>query len=101
MEYTQSSGHMYLHIRSFRTDGTSDCLQTVKVEYRESPLWWQLRGLQQTASGYGKRLATTRMVKFNGRWRRVYVCCFSNSGTAYIGKWIVGRGAEITVGDAP
>jgi hypothetical protein len=37
------------------------------------------------------------MVKFNGKLRRVYVCQYSNSGTAYIGKWVSGRGAEITV----
>ena len=39
----------------------------------------------------------TTMVKFEGKWRRVYVCQYSNAGTAYIGKWIIGRGAELTV----
>jgi len=50
------------------------------------PLWWQERGLQQTASGYGRKLATPWMVQVNGRWRRVYCCCFSNIGTCFIGK---------------
>jgi hypothetical protein len=47
-------------------------------------LWWQERGLSFTASGYGRRVPTTRMVHVDGRWRRVYCCVFSNSGTCYI-----------------
>lgn len=55
---------------------------------------WQKRGLSYTASGYGRKIPTTRQVRVNGRWRRVYCCIFSNSGTLYIeqGKtndWIV------------
>ena len=37
--------------------------------------------------GYGKRKHPTRyMVKLPGinRWRRVYSCCVSNSGTCYV-----------------
>ncbi len=60
--------------------------QTVSVPAKVAPLWWQEKGLQQTASGYGRKLATRHMVKWSGRWRRVYVACFSNAGTAYIGK---------------
>lgn len=47
-----------------------------------------------TATGYGRKLPTTRMVRLPGnpRWRRVYCCCYSNVGTCYVtdGKnWIV------------
>ena len=43
------------------------------------------------ASGYGNRIPTDFMIKYQGRWRRVYCCCYSNSGTLYIGEarnWI-------------
>ena len=48
----------------------------------------------RTASGYGRRIPTSRMVQIPGspRWRRVYCCCYSNAGTCYVtrGKdWIV------------
>lgn len=61
---------------------------TVKtpVEYKENPLWWQTRGLSFTASGYGARIPTRHMVKYNGKWRRVYCIVYSNSGTLFIGK---------------
>jgi len=55
-----------------------------KHEVREKPLPWQLQGLQQTASGYGGKLATTKMLRYNGRWHRIYCMCYSNSGTCYI-----------------
>ncbi|AEG53163.1 hypothetical protein [Sinorhizobium meliloti] len=61
-------------------------MQTVSVPVKESPLWFHDKGLQQTASGYGLKLATPYMVKWNGRWRRVYCCQISNAGTCYIGK---------------
>ena len=63
-------------------------------ETKDQPLWFHTKGLMQTASGYGCKLATPTMVKFAGRWRRVYCCIYSNSGTCYItaGKdWIVCR----------
>lgn len=61
---------------------------TVKapVEYKEKPLWWQTRGLSFTASGYGARIPTKYMVKYNKKWRRVYCIVYSNSGTLFIGK---------------
>lgn len=51
-----------------------------------APLWWHTAGRSYTASGYGRRIPTTRMIQLPGSpvWRRVYVCCFSNSGTAYV-----------------
>jgi len=68
-----------------------------EVDSKQSLLKWQAAGLSFTVSGYGKRIPTPTMVRYQGKWRRVYVCCFSNSGTAYIGKWITGQGAELTV----
>lgn len=59
---------------------------TEAVEVRREPLAWQEAGLQYTATGYGSRIPTAYMVKYQGRWRRVYCFIFSNSGTLYIGK---------------
>jgi len=50
----------------------------------EKPLWWQLRGLSYTASGYGSKIPTSKMVHVNGRWHRVYCCIYSNSGVCYV-----------------
>lgn len=88
---------MYLHGKSFRQDGSSDSYFTMAVHSKDAPLWHHTQGLSYTASGYGMRIPTRTMVLFNGKWRRVYVCQFSNAGTAYIGKWIIGRGAELTI----
>ena len=53
--------------------------------YEDRPLPWQLRGRQQTASGYGARLTSARVcVLPDGRRRRVYVTQWSNAGTAWI-----------------
>ena len=48
------------------------------------PLWWHERGLQQTASGYGRKLTTAYKVEHNGRLYRVYCVQFSNAGSFYI-----------------
>lgn len=38
-----------------------------------------------TVSGYGGKLPTSRMIRLaDKRWRRVYVACYSNAGSAYI-----------------
>ncbi len=38
-----------------------------------------------TRTGYGPKLATSSMLQLDGkRWYRVYVMCWSNSGTAYV-----------------
>lgn len=65
------------------------------LEHKEAPLWWHLKGLQFSASGYGSRIPTRHMVKLPGspRWRRVYCCIWSNAGTCYVadkaGNWTV------------
>ena len=64
-------------------------------DVKEAPLWWHTAGLSYTATGYGRRIPTPRMVRVNGspRWRRVYCCIHSNIGTCYIlhadGDWTV------------
>jgi hypothetical protein len=54
--------------------------------YMRSEMWWQRQGLQQTASGYGSKLATEHMIKVEGRniWRRVYAICYSNAASFFI-----------------
>lgn len=79
-----------------RADGTKDTFWGMTVPAKVDELWWQKQGLSYTASGYGRRIPTRYKVLFNSRWRRVYVCCYSNSGTAYIGKF-GGIGEQITV----
>jgi len=87
----------------FSGEGAPYMLDVGKAGYvpaRVELLPWQEKGLQQTASGYGSRLTHGSKVLWSNRWRRVYVCIYSNSGTAYIdgprdvtGKrpWIVVR----------
>lgn len=89
----------YLHGSYIRPDGTRDTFWTCQVEVKESPLWHHKRGLSYTATGYGRRIPSPYMVRFNGRWRRVYVCCFSNVGTAYIGRFDSKPGEQIIVRD--
>jgi hypothetical protein len=54
-------------------------------EYVDRPLWWHKQGLQQTATGYGSKLTSSRCVKLSdGRIRRIYVTRYSNAGSAWI-----------------
>lgn len=72
--------------------GHIDLYHTPAADQRERPLPWQLAGKSYTASGYGRKIPSRLQVRYQGRWRRVYVCIFSNSGTAYITAgqdWIV------------
>lgn len=71
----------YIQTKQRRADGTYDCYQTHCVPCREAPK--PRKG--QTQSGYGRALPTPYMVQWQGRWRRVKVCQYSNAGTAYIG----------------
>ena len=57
---------------------------TKYVEHKEQPLQHHKRGLQYTASGYGSKIPTVHMVKFEGRWRRVYCAVYGNAGTCYV-----------------
>ena len=60
--------------------------RTVRVEARYEPMPHHIAGKTWTASGYGSRIPSATMVKWEGRWRRVYVVIYGNSGTAYLGK---------------
>ena len=71
-------------------DGSFDYADGDITEWRNSPLWWHIDGRQQTASGYGDKLATSKMVRIGNRWYRVYGICHSNSVTCYI----IQRGAR-------
>lgn len=63
---------------------TGSPMMTEQVEVKENPLWWHLKGLSYTATGYGSKIPSVYMVKYNGRWHRVYTMCYSNSGVDYI-----------------
>ena len=76
----------YLHTKTKRSDGAFDNLQTIDVPVKVKMLPHHVRGLSWTAAGYGARLPTRYMVQVNGKWRRVYAICYSNSGTMFIGK---------------
>jgi hypothetical protein len=54
-----------------------------KYDLVYAPTDWQKRGLQETASGYGNRLNSGYKINFNGKLRRLYTKCFSNSGMNY------------------
>ena len=75
----------YIQTYCERPDGTRDSFATIDVDIKEKPLDWQTRGLSYTATGYGRKIPTRYMVKFNDKWRRVYCCIISNIGTCYIG----------------
>lgn len=69
------------------------------LTHERRPLAHHKAGLQFTRSGYGNRIPTEHVVKLPGEkiWRRVYVCIWSNSGTAYVdvkGDWVVIVGGE-------
>lgn len=49
-----------------------------------SPLAWQVRGLQETISGYGSKLTSEYKLSFENRLYRVYHTCYGNSSSAYI-----------------
>lgn len=64
----------------------SESRLTISVPCRNKPLPCHIAGRQQSATGYGLKLASPAQVLWRNRWRRVYVCCISNASTAYIGK---------------
>jgi hypothetical protein len=58
---------------------------------------WQQQGLQETATGYGSKLTTTKMLRINNKLYRIYCICYSNSGSCYIIK----NGVRLFVRDYP
>ena len=67
--------------------------ENYREDCQHSPLAWQRRGLQETATGYGARLNTGYKINFCGRLYRVYCTCYSNSGTC----WFKAKGRTIIV----
>ena len=61
----------------------------------DAPLSWHKLGLQQTASGYGKKLTTRYKIAHKGRTYRVYACVFGNAGSSFI----IVRGEKIFLSD--
>ena len=54
--------------------------------------WGQIYPGQRHPGGYGRKIATDYVCRYGGRTRRVYCCCFSNSGTCYVierGEWLI------------
>jgi hypothetical protein len=81
---TTNTETAYLKFGGAFTGNPNGPFQTVSVPMRRKYLRWQELGLSQTASGYGRKLTSSMQVFWENRWRRVYVCQFSNAGTAYI-----------------
>ena len=61
------------------------CVEYLTESYRERIDTIPTR-LMQTASGYGSKLRTDRMIQFysGGPWRRVYAICYSNCASCYV-----------------
>lgn len=59
----------------------------------DAPLWWQIKGLSYTATGYGSKIPTRSKIEVDGRLYRVYCRVYSNSGTCYI----VSKGQRVIV----
>lgn len=79
--------HAYIQTASERADGSRDSFLTQRVDYKHAPMPHHASPhLTWTASGYGARIPTEHMVRYGGRWRRVYRYIYSNSGTLFIGR---------------
>lgn len=77
----------YIHTKQPTSKpGMYDCYQTVSVPVKETET--PRHGIN--ASGYGCKIPTQYMVKYNGRWRRVYAICYSNAATLFIGRKYTG-----------
>ena len=68
-------------------------IQAEISELISCPLSWQILGLQQTASGYGRKLVNSCKINFEGKLYRLYTTCFSNCGST----WFTVRGKKIFV----
>lgn len=79
--------------------GRQSCRKTLynlsvnREDLIEAPMWFHKKGLQETPSGYGRRLNSGYKIMFNGRQYRCYVTIFSNSGT----MWFKSKGTKIIV----
>jgi hypothetical protein len=67
-----------------------DCM---KEDLVYDPPAWLAAGLQETASGYGKRLNSGYKIHYMGVLRRIYTTIYSNNGTC----WFMAGGEKIIV----
>ena len=58
--------------------------KTERVAFKVDELAHHKAGLQYTATGYGNKLPTIYKIKVQGRWRRVYSRCYSNTSSEYV-----------------
>jgi hypothetical protein len=63
-------------------------MQTIGVPIKESLLPWQEASLSYPLDVYGRKIPSRYMVQWQGRWRRVYIACFGNASTHYIGDFV-------------
>lgn len=68
-------------------------IQADRSELVDAPMWYHKQGLQQTASGYGRKLNSGLKIHFNGKLYRIYVTIFSNAGTS----WFTAKGKRYSV----
>ena len=68
-------------------------MRTEQVEVKVDDLYHHKRGLSYTASGYSNRLPTIYRVFVEGRWRRVYSRCFSDTSS----EFVIIDGQEVSV----
>lgn len=65
------------------------------IQAKHEPLWYHLKHLSQTASGYGNKLSSITMIRLsNKRWYRIYMIQHSNASSAYI----IRKGQNIFIG---
>lgn len=74
-------------------DVEGERIQVSKGDLVDSPPQWMKMGLQETASGYGRRLNTGKMIHYGGRLYRLYATCYSNAASV----WFKTRGRTIWV----
>ena len=55
--------------------------------------WFDVAQVTETRSGYGRKLNSGLKIQFCGKLYRIYVTCFSNSGTA----WFTAKGKRYSV----
>lgn len=68
-------------------------IDATREDLIDSPMWYHLKGLMQTATGYGSKLNSGYKIKLNNRLYRVYTTIWSNSGT----NWIIANGRKIII----
>lgn len=68
-------------------------ISATREDLIDSPMWYHLKGLMQTATGYGPKLNSGYKIKLNNRLYRVYTTIWSNSGI----NWIIANGQKIII----